>query len=341
MDVDAEVMTLWMLPIELHAELLEACEHTTTLCTVGQVCHRWRELQAAAAMAVLTRRSGIDESANPCALRSLKALEELEVAVGPAPSRTTWRNEWCALDMEQDHLNGDPHAELWLYEPGQPCAIETRLQLQHHADAVQWCVAASWDPADAESYTLIFNYGRGAVQEALSQKSPRYAASTHAIVRALHRAALMRPPSFVAPDAYVNLVGAWGLAVVDPSWHALPMRPSAAQIAIKTGLSFRTRGVAGAERADAKAFPNDSGIHVPLTYEHATVWECQEGPVVRFVSRPADALAMRSLIRTSETAFDLPPLALVTLEEVAEAGEWQVLELRPRCRLYTVSVAFG
>ena len=179
------------------------------------------------------------------------------------------------------------------------------------------------------------------MQDALSLWSHLYAASTHAIVSALHRAALLRPPSFVAPDAYVNLVGAWGLAVVDPAWLVLPMRRGAAQIAIKARLSFRTRGVAGAECADANAFPNERGIHVPLTYEHATVWECQEGPVVRFVSHPADALAMRSLIRTSETAYDLPPLALVTLEEVAEAGEWQVLGLRPRCRLYTVSFAFA
>lgn len=144
-------MTIWQLPAELHAEILEACEDSNTLCMAGQVCHRWQELQPAAAVAVLTRRSGIDESANLCALRSLQAAEELEAAVGPAPPDRTWRNEWRSLDTHQDQLNGEPHAELWMYEPGEPCSIESRLKLKHHDDAVKWCVAAGWALADAES----------------------------------------------------------------------------------------------------------------------------------------------------------------------------------------------
>ena len=128
---------------------------------------------------------------------------------------------------------------------------------------------------------------------------------------------------------------------MDPAWEILEAIDNETSPASPGKLVFQTKGVAGAERADANSFPNDRGIHVPLTYPTHTQWECQEGPVVMFLSRSHNSSAMRSLVQTSETGFDLPPLARVTLERVDEAGEWQVLGgVKPKCRLFVVTVEF-
>ena len=330
---------LGLLPEELQQAILERCDCASTLMSAAAVCHLWQALHTAAAQAMLTQARGASEPFSPCPLRSLHSFEQLVKAVGTAPQQS-WRTEYASLDMEQDRINGDAHTNFWLYEDGAPCSIDVRLTLKHHADAVRWCMAAGWEKEDAQAYILIFNYGRGAVRLALSEGSRRFAAAAHAIDRGLYRACV-RSIGIIAPNTYANLQGAWGLSEVDPAWEILEAIDNETSPASPGKLVFQTKGVAGAERADGNSFPNDRGIHVPLTYPTHTQWECQEGPVVMFLSRSHNSSAMRSLVQTSETGFDLPPLARVTLERVDEAGEWQVLGgVKPKCRLFVVTVEF-
>jgi hypothetical protein len=361
---------LSVLPEELQQHVLDWCEGSLELGRVASVCRLWRSMQPEAAAAVLARRRGADVPASPCPLRSLHAWEDLVSIVGPPNAGSSWRSEYQSLDLEQDMIHGAAPLHplmLWVYHEGQPCSISARVRLSHHAKAIAWCVEAGWDEEDAQAYTIIFNYGRGALCTALGARTSKFAASAHAVDRALHCASVRSAPT-VAPECYVNLYGAWGLCEVDFAWTTLDsldddldqiakdsatdhQRITADRQRITSewlGTSFRTWGVAGAERADSNSFPTDEegrcrGIHVPLTYETHTAWERQEGPVVRFLSRPAVPNgAMRSLTQTSETAFDAPPRALVTLERVDEAGTWEVLDgIRPECRLFTVSVEYG
>ena len=362
MSLDGDVLCLTSLPDELQQNYLDQCLGSKELGRAAQVCTLWRSLQHAASAAVLRRRRGAGAPTSPCPMRSLRTWESLVSIVGPPTEKSAWRSEYRELDIEQDLQFGEGYHDpsmLWLYEEGQACSIAARLALGHHAKAIAWCVDAGWDEEDACAYTIIFNYGRGALCSALFAGSAKFAASSHAVDRALY-GACVRSASAVAPDCYVNLVGAWGLSEVDPAWDALTtfddvldnsdVTDSRRQQLVSgmVGTSFHTWGVSGAERADSSSFPADEGghcrgIHVPITYETHTAWECQEGPVVRFVSRPTiPNRAMRSLAQTSETAFDVPPQALVTLERVDEAGEWEVLDgLRPECRLFTVSVEYG
>ena len=67
----------------------------------------------------------------------------------------------------------------------------------------------------------------------------------------------------------------------------------------------------------------------------------QASPIVRFVSRPADALGFHSLVQTAELAFDLPPFATVRLEEVLPPRRWRANGKLIQQRGLAVSVTFG
>ena len=62
--------------------------------------------------------------------------------------------------------------------------------------------------------------------------------------------------------------------------------------------------------------------------------------MVCIVSAPTDAGGYHSLVQISGVAYELPPLATVTLEKVEQPGEWEVLGHKVQRRLFTVSVAF-
>ena len=70
-------------------------------------------------------------------------------------------------------------------------------------------------------------------------------------------------------------------------------------------------------------------------------YELRDSDVVCLRSRgPSPDGACRSLVQTTQTRYDLPPLSTVTLEEVKEAGEWEANGHRVRRRLFTVAVSY-
>lgn len=326
----AERVTLASLPDELVQSVLEPLGGRDLVAAVA-VSILWRQLSRTVAA---ERLSAAGQPSSPCVLRSLCALEARNAALGPRPERS-WRAEWAAMDQEHDVCQGDPPYPLSEYAAGKPASVEGRLRGGHFASEIRWQVGAGWRLDDAQAYTLVFNHGRDVLGSHLLASSKMFAASTHVVCDVLARAArLQREP---APEAYANLLGAWGLADTDVAWRALCARGAS------PGLRFVTNAAAGGELGDAKAFPNAKAIHVPLTYEDgSTSWEPVGGPVVKFVSRPADGAAgYRSLVQTSLDSFDLPPLATVTLEAVAPAGSWSANGKRVRQKLFVVSVAFG
>ena len=69
-------------------------------------------------------------------------------------------------------------------------------------------------------------------------------------------------------------------------------------------------------------------------------YELQDSDVVCFRSAAANADGYHSLIRTTDTRYEMPPLATVTLESVQQPGEWEVCGHKVMQRLFTVSVSY-
>ena len=253
-------------------------------------------------------------------------------------------SEWkdlCVLQLFEDEQATQVDAAR--FEAGGQNSVERSAAIPYFREAVDWQERHGWPRAQAVAYTLLFNHGRGAIGKALSVKSSRFAACTHTMSAALVSAAARhahapRDEVSVPLVAYSNLFGDWGLAAVDSIWATLQH--------CEVGSSFMTHAPMGAEAACEQTFPDGRGIRVPLTYDDGTtVWELQRSPVVRFRSRPADLQGFHSLVQTSATAFDLPPLTQVTLRSIEAPGTWSVhvggVERRVWRSCYTVDVTFG
>merc|ERR1712185_152292 len=132
--------------------------------------------------------------------------------------------------------------------------------LKHLAPDIQWKLANGWAREHAEAYTLISGCLAAPLAAAVRERSPRYAASTHALCAALaEQSTRLAAP---APPLYKNLTGEFGLATDDPAWAAL-LQPGAS-----AGLSFVT-----------------DGFRVSIDF----VYKLQDSDVVCFQSAPADA----------------------------------------------------
>ena len=331
----ADATGIGTLPDDLLLAALELLK-SFDIVVAARVCRHWHALSPLAANGALGKRDELAAKKAPCKLRTLMSLERLEAAVGLQPQHS-WRSEWKSLDMEQDVLNGNDPEDEEHYQSGGYCAVAQRLSLPHMGECIRWQVEAGWSLDDADAYTVLFNYARGALRAAISEPSPRFAAAQHALSRALSRAALRCcvSPSFAAPPTYANLLGSWGLASVDPVWNQLLGEDA------RPGLTFITEGMSGGEVANDETFPNADGVHVPITYDDGdTRWELQRTPVVRLISRPADRTGMHSLVPTSRTAYDVPPLATVTLERIEQPGTWTANGYRVQEMCFSVGVTF-
>ena len=92
--------------------------------------------------------------------------------------------------------------------------------------------------------------------------------------------------------------------------------------------------------ADNRNFPDDKGYCVYVNRGGKGTFELQDSDVVCFRSAAADADGYHSLVRTGGAAYQMPPLATVTLEKVEEPGEWEVCGHKVQRRLFTVSVTY-
>lgn len=299
----------------------------------------WRELAPCVVADFLVARGIELPDCHPSPLRAVHTYERLELAIGKVPAQRTWRTEWNGLCWLQA-LKDEPEAtrdaaQMWGNLLGVPTMVTIEETLPNYATEIGWLLARGWSREAAECHTLLFNVCRGAIGEALRLGDRRCVASVYAQLRAL--GARTAELETVAPTVYCNLNQTWGLVETDEAWQTL-LRSD-----VPIGHRFVTYAVAGGETAGPLTFPDGRGVRVPIHYPDptGTIYELQQSPIVAFVSRPSNAVALRSLVQSTPTGFDLPPLATVELVHVAAPGEWRANGRRIRQRCFTVHVEYA
>jgi len=196
-------------------------------------------------------------------------------------------------------------------------------------------VDAGWTPTHSATAMLLLACGSGAIGRAIGQRSPAFAASTHALINALrHRAWSI---STAAPPAYASIEGSFGLAAADPVWRELLSGE------VRVGHKLTTSSPLQAALHPTRLPDPDSGGPVHRLVSAACELR-MGGPLVCFLSeRGGRGEALRTLLQTSPIGFALPPLATIKLVAIHEPGEWHVGQREPiwrRCFCVTVHVAY-
>ena len=224
-------------------------------------------------------------------------------AVGLKPKMHTWRQEWIDAYVERGRIEGKSWPRAMFEEGG---FSSVKAMIEYYGAAIRWKLSIGWSLEQAEQYTVISACLAAPLAAAMRERSPRYAACTHAVCAAL--AAQAKRLDVAVPPVYCNLTGQFGLSTLDPSWETL-QQPRAS-----VGLSFVIDGLCQADLPDLKVFPDEEGFHVHMDYGDGDVYELQDSDVVCFRGAPPDADGYHSLIPiTSFGSHALPPLATVTL----------------------------
>ena len=265
----------------------------------------------------------------------LRSIELLDAVVGPKPAGS-WRDRWPELQYakflrvdESLALLHDRETVLQLFRNN---IHVIDAELAKIRESIDWKVQWGWPRTLAEDYTLIMTHFKAALGDSVSEASRDFAAAVHLLRDAL---TLRAPLEAVAPDAYTDLDGTYGMKTNDGAWAALT--PDAAP-----GVSFVTRAP-----LEASAHPrclSDAGFSAAVVLNTGIDYAPMDSDIVRFRSRGRAGGKHRSLVRTaatpSERQYDLPPLSRVTLERIDEAGSWSEFGRTPNRRLYTVVVEF-
>ena len=271
-----------------------------------------------------------------------------EQIIGTKPSRS-WQSEWVAMNVEQALLDGEEaFATSARFKDAGEESVEVKLI--EHNEEIQRKVAGGWSLQHAQAHTLISAHGVPALARALGDADSTYAASTHAICEALaSRAVTMVEDgtNTIAPFAFINLNGRFGLSGEDKTW-ARHLRPDAT-----IGSQFSSLCVVSATASSA-CFPDDGGFGVPLMRQDKIVIETQDSPVVCFVSRATTqhknaerashtnglVATGHSLIHSSASTYELPPLSTVRLEDVVPPGAWSAYGQKINQTLYVVGASY-
>ena len=201
--------------------------------------------------------------------------------------------------------------------------------------SVDWKLARGWDRDAAEGYTLLMTNFKSVLGDAFGANAQEFAASAHLLHGAFQGRAAVEG---VAPRAYNDLDGTYGLRRHDAAWAALG--PDA-----EVGATFVTNAPLEASSCDRCL--TDAGFCAPVINvgeSEDVVYEPQDSDIVCFESAAPDGGGHRSLVRTAETDFenqyDLPPLATIRLVGIDEPGTWTAFGATPHRRLYRVTVSF-
>lgn len=290
-------------------------------------CRAWAQAAPASACARLAAvRFNQTYLPQHCWVRSLRAYEELCGAVGPMPART-WRDEWPGLEYKREFH----------------CVLTTpEISLKYVLPSAEFKYKVGWPTDIAQGHTLIMTKFKAVLGEGIKRQSDQFAASSHLVSSALRCRACTEP---VAPPAYNDLDGPYGLRRADPGWAAIA--------SADVGYSFKTK--TPLEASACGACLTQHGFSAPIIdvkgRSDDVQYQPQDSDVVCFVSRQADGSGFHSLVRTASTKherqYDLPPLATITLLNVQEPHTWltafeadQGPNFYVNRRLYTVAVTF-
>lgn len=307
-------------------EILDRLD-ATGLVKCLRTCRGWARSAVRSARGRLTPVT-FDQTYLPkhCWVRSLKAYEELCAAVGPMPART-WRDEWPGLEYQREfHLT----------------ASTPEISLRYVLPSAEFKYGVGWPTDIAQGHTLIMTKFKAVLGDGIKKRSEQFAASSHLVASALRCRACTEE---VAPPAYNDLDGPYGLRRADSGWAAI----ASAQV----GYTFKTK--TPLEASACGACMKEHGFCAPIIdvkgRSDDVQYQPQDSDVVCFLSRPADGAGFHSLVRTAKTRherqYDLPPLATITLLKVEEPNTWLTAFARDQGpniyvnrRLYTVAVTF-
>ena len=228
----------------------------------------------------------------------LRALHEL---VGPRP-KYGWEQEWVALNIEEQHLLGNADAdESWVHENKSVQAQKKKLE-----GAIGKRVAAGWDEEDAEACQLLLPR-RMPIAQALRDRSPRFAASTYAIIDALGKRSA-NTCSLLPPLLYKNLEGKRGLAAAAREWRDL-------ERCDPTGFQGFCCCSPVNAYCDARNFL-EAGYAVAEGSGENLTFVPQDSAVVCFESRPSTMESLHSAVMLSAVEGTFPPNTLFRLHSV-------------------------
>ena len=320
------------------------------LARAAQSCRLWRRTVAQAAAVLLKRRRPTAQEC-PCWLRCLGAVERLEAAVGPRPSRS-WRSEYVELQLEaQDMVWYKYHAlsEEEDFEEGGEFSVDE--DLKRSPEAIADLTASGWSTDAAHSFLSLAGCD-AALSAAIRERSSRYAATTHYLMDNLFNYARRTPAPYLSGHSrllYSPLTGSDGLATHYGSAflpHSLDR--------VGVGGSFTVEG-ASAMEPSRRHFRNVRGWHA---YEPRSVQEydpsdhyLEDSDIIAFCSAPPDGAGYHAMMLTvgehshegfpEEAIYCLPPFTRLTIERIDAPGEWKVLGMKVQRTLYTVSASFG
>jgi hypothetical protein len=194
-------------------------------------------------------------------------LQSLASLVGPPPDRS-WQDEWETLSFEYATQAGIHPDAIPLHQDRQRFAARSNVPR-----AMQQLIAAGWPSEDAEVCVMLMSRA-SAIGAAARERSPRFAASTYALSRALSRARDHAAPTADAPLTLYALLHR--LETLDPSWEEL-------EVPDQHGF----RGV-------CSAAPTQAGCSPERFSEAGGDFDW-----VGFVSAPDDALGAHSAVTTA------------------------------------------
>ena len=277
-------------------------------------------------------------------------LLSLDDVIGPDPENTTWRDEWKDLNLEVAKRRKADLAASEV-EPGGKYHYETKLSNYSHQ--VQWKVEHGWSKEDAEAHVALSGICSHVLGDYIRKEDDRFAASAHALERALRHAAWLQDDDDVPPVCYAWITGKGGLQEIDPDFSIKKLtHPD------KSGFKGLTcpgeiscigdpsgGGFDMSEGFDMSLmFPGD-GLpprRREMAFGKATYVDIEDSYLVAFKSRQEDDIGMHSVIHTgAEGSHRLPPQTLVVFKDKKEAGEWVAPNgVRPSCGLIEVQVTF-
>ena len=190
----------------------------------------------------------------------------LDAVVGPKPAGS-WRDRWPELQyakfLRVDELLAlhAPDAVIQLFRDN---IHVIDAELAKIRESIDWKVESGWPRTLAEDYTLIMTHFKAALGDSVSEASQDFAAAVHLLRDAL---TLRAPLEAVAPDAYTDLDGTYGMKTNDSAWAALTPDAAPGAAAEYTAPPAPKAALAmGLRSTPKRTWPSSSVVFLAATF---------------------------------------------------------------------------
>ena len=323
----------------------------------------YKAVQTAAELYLRARRPNLPAASVQCIcwLRCLAGLRNIENIIGPKPEHN-WRRELVELHLKAEALASPTYFDDPAFQDDRRYEYEHGLlsynkQLEGGEEAIQYCVDCGGWTREGAIFIDMLGGGDSAITwsihpDRLSKRDKqRFAATIHMLFDVIFVAAWQAPT--VCELVYASLCNdsQTGLTHVDEVYMPEEL------LALGVGNSVVVAGGWGSP-ACADNFRDEHGIWTydptpdsPDGFNDAD-YHALDADIIAFRCRPPDRFGFHAPVRHPRPPMTsagypcideylLPPHTTITLEHVAQPGEWVVRGLRVKRRLFTVSVTFG